>query len=208
MIAFVRGLLTGKDEDGVVVEAGQVGLEIRVPLSVLEQLPPVGEEVKLYTYFQVREDGMSLYGFLSQQEKKLFKQLLGVNGVGPKAALGILSALRPEDLRIALISGDAKAIAKAPGVGMKMAQRLILDLKDKMSMDELTESWMEANGKPVMQAEADSGLVGAAKEAVQALVALGYTNVEASKAVKKVELAEGMTAEDVLRASLKYLALV
>lgn len=208
MIAFVRGLLTGKDEDGVVVEAGQVGLEIRVPLSVLEQLPPVGEEVKLYTYFQVREDGMSLYGFLSQQEKKLFKQLLGVNGVGPKAALGILSALRPEDLRIALISGDAKAIAKAPGVGMKTAQRLILDLKDKMSMDELTESWMEANGKPVMQAEADSGLVGAAKEAVQALVALGYTNVEASKAVKKVELAEGMTAEDVLRASLKYLALV
>lgn len=198
----------GKDEDGVVVEAGQVGLEIRVPLSVLEQLPPVGEEVKLYTYFQVREDGMSLYGFLSQQEKKLFKQLLGVNGVGPKAALGILSALRPEDLRIALISGDAKAIAKAPGVGMKTAQRLILDLKDKMSMDELTESWMEANGKPVMQAEADSGLVGAAKEAVQALVALGYTNVEASKAVKKVELAEGMTAEDVLRASLKYLALV
>lgn len=208
MIAFVRGLLMGKDEDGVVVEAGQVGLEIRVPLSVLEQLPPVGEEVKLYTYFQVREDGMSLYGFLSQQEKKLFKQLLGVNGVGPKAALGILSALRPEDLRIALISGDAKAIAKAPGVGMKTAQRLILDLKDKMSMDELTESWMEANGKPVMQAEADSGLVGAAKEAVQALVALGYTNVEASKAVKKVELAEGMTAEDVLRASLKYLALV
>lgn len=208
MIAFVRGLLMGKDEDGVVVEAGQVGLEIRVPLSVLEQLPPVGEEVKLYTYFQVREDGMSLYGFLSQQEKKLFKQLLGVNGVGPKAALGILSALRPEDLRIALISGDAKAIAKAPGVGMKTAQRLILDLKDKMSMDELTESWMEANGKPVMPAEADSGLVGAAKEAVQALVALGYTNVEASKAVKKVELAEGMTAEDVLRASLKYLALV
>lgn len=208
MIAFVRGLLMGKDEDGVVVEAGQVGLEIRVPLSVLEQLPPVGDEVKLYTYFQVREDGMSLYGFLSQQEKKLFKQLLGVNGVGPKAALGILSALRPEDLRIALISGDAKAIAKAPGVGVKTAQRLILDLKDKMSMDELTESWMEANGKPAVQAEADSGLVGAAKEAVQALVALGYTNIEASKAVKKVELAEGMTAEDVLRASLKYLALV
>lgn len=207
MIAFVQGELASKEEDCVVVEAGMVGLEIRVPLSVLEALPAVGERVKLYTYFQVREEGMSLYGFLTQQDKQIFKQLLGVNGVGPKGALAILSALSLDDLRIALVSEDAKAIAKAQGIGLKTARRIILDLKDKISLDQLTESWMASNGAGDGAAEAgDSGLAGAAKEAVEALVALGYSHIEASKAVKKVELTEGMNAEDVLKASLKFLA--
>ena len=207
MIALVRGTLISKEEDSVVVEAGQVGLEIRVPLSVLEQLPQTGIEVKLYTYFQVREDGMSLYGFLTPQDKQIFKQLLGVNGVGPKAALAILSALSLDNLRIALVSEDAKAIAKAPGIGLKTARRIILDLKDKISLDQMTESWMAANGAGGAEEETlDMGLAGAAKEAVQALVALGYSHMEAAKAVKKVELTEGMTSEDVLKASLKYLS--
>ncbi len=209
MISFVKGPLIGIEEDIIVVAAGSVGLEIRVPLSVLEQLPAVGEEVKIYTYFQVREDGMSLYGFLSRQDKLMFKQLLGVNGVGPKAALGILSALRPDDLRIAIISGDAKAIARAPGIGAKTAQRVILDLKDKVSMDQAAEDWLRAGGAGAETPAAENGaagLAGAAREAVQALVALGYSNMEASKAVKKVELSEGMTTEDVLKASLKYLS--
>lgn len=207
MIAFVQGELASKEEDCVVVEAGMVGLEIRVPISVLEALPAVGERVKLYTYFQVREEGMSLYGFLTQQDKQIFKQLLGVNGVGPKGALAILSALSLDDLRIALVSEDAKAIAKAQGIGLKTARRIILDLKDKISLDQLTESWMASNGAGDGAAEAgDSGLAGAAKEAVEALVALGYSHIEASKAVKKVELTEGMNTEDVLKASLKFLA--
>lgn len=209
MIAFVKGPLIGVEEDVIVVEAGSVGLEIRVPLSVLEQLPAIGEEVKIDTYFQVREDGMSLYGFLNRQDKIMFKQLLGVNGVGPKAALGILSTLRPDDLRMAIISGDAKAISRAPGIGAKTAQRVILDLKDKVSMDQVTESWLQSGGKGAAASEAENaaaGLAGAAREAVQALVALGYSNLEASKAVKKVELSEGMTTEDVLKASLKYLS--
>lgn len=206
MIALVRGTLLSKEEDCVVVEAGQVGLEIRVPLPVLEALPPLGEEVKLYTYFQVREDGMSLYGFLTPQDKRIFKQLLAVNGVGPKAALAVLSAVSLEDLRIALVSEDAKAIARAPGIGLKTARRIILDMKDKISVDQLTESWMAANRAGKDDEAAEAGLAGAAKEAVQALVALGYSNVEAAKAVKKVELAEGMSAEDVLKASLKFLA--
>lgn len=207
MIALVRGTLVSKEEDLVVVEAGQVGLEIRVPLSVLERLPQAGTEVKLYTYFQVREDGMSLYGFLTPQDKQIFKQLLGVNGVGPKAALAILSALPLDDLRIALVSEDAKAIAKAPGIGLKTARRIILDLKDKISLDQMTESWMAANGAGKAEEEAlDMGLAGAAKEAVQALVALGYSQMEAAKAVKKVDLMEGMTSEDVLKASLRYLS--
>lgn len=207
MIAFVQGALMSKEEDCVVVEAGAVGLEIRVPLSVLEALPPVGEEVKLYTYFQVREEGMSLYGFLTQQDKRIFKQLLGVNGVGPKGALAILSALPLDDLRIALVSEDAKAIAKAQGIGLKTARRIILDLKDKISLDQLTESWIASNqGEDKRAEEAGFGLAGAAKEAVEALVALGYSHMEASKAVKKVELTEGMSSEDVLKASLKFLA--
>lgn len=209
MIAFVKGPLVQIEEDMVVVEAGSVGLEIRVPLPVLERLPALGQTVMLYTYFQVKEDGMSLYGFLDRQDKAVFKQLLGVNGVGPKGALGILSALRPDDLRMAILSGDAKAISKAPGIGAKTAQRVILDLKDKVSMEQVTESWMSANGasQPGTAGEAGaSGLSGAANEAVQALTALGYTNMEAAKAVKKVELKEGMTAEEVLKAALKHLS--
>ncbi len=206
MIAFVRGPLMGIEEDSVVVEAGGVGLEIRVPLPVLEQLPALGQEVKLYTYFQVKEDGMSLFGFLSPQDKGMFKRLIGVNGVGPKGALGILSVLRPDDLRMAVVSGDARAIARAPGIGVKTAQRVILDLKDKVSMDEVTEDFLSSAGAGGEDSAASLGLAGAAKEAVMALTALGYSNLEASKAVKKAELTEGMTAEAVLKAALKHLS--
>ncbi len=208
MIAFVRGPLIQVEEDHVVVEAGGVGLEVRIPGSVFGQLPPLGEEVRLYTYFQVREEGMSLYGFLNRQDKTMFKQLLSVNGVGPKGALGILSVLDPDDLRVAIASGDAKAIAKAPGIGVKTAQRVILDLKDKISMDQLTESWAaSAGGSRGGQGEdPGAGLFGAAREAVLALAALGYSNGEAARAVKQVELKEGMAAEDVLKASLKHLS--
>ena len=133
MIAYVKGPLIQIEEDRVVVETGGIGLEIRIPFSLFGQLPPIGEEVRLHTYFQVREDGMSLYGFLSRQDKTMFKQLLGVNGVGPKGALGILSVLDPDGLRVAVVSGDAKAIAKAPGIGLKTAQRVILRLKSSFS---------------------------------------------------------------------------
>ena len=151
---------------------------------------------------------MNLYGFLHVQDRQMFRQLLGVNRIGPKAALGILSAMRPDDLRMAIVSGDAKAISRAPGVGTKTAQRIILDLKDKVSMDQVTENWLKAGGEMEQKDSAASayGLAGAAREAVEALVALGYTSMEASRAVKKVSLQEGMTAEDVLKASLKHLS--
>lgn len=206
MIAFVRGPLMEIEEDSVVVETGGMGLEIRVPLPVLEQLPALGQEVKLYTYFQVKEDGMSLFGFLSPQDKSMFKRLIGVNGVGPKGALGILSVLRPDDLRMAVISGDAKAIARAPGIGVKTAQRVILDLKDKVSMDEVMEGFLPSAGSGKEEAAGALGLAGAAREAVMALTALGYSNLEASKAVKKAELTEGMTTEEALKAALKHLS--
>lgn len=205
MISFIRGPLVEKEEDVIVVEAGCVGYNIHVPLSLLEELPPLGNEVRIYTYLQVKEDSMSLYGFGSRQELKLFKQLLGVNGIGPKGALGILSAMRPDDLRLAVISGDAKAIARAPGIGVKTAQRLILDLKDRISAEDVLG--MQENGGNTREAAGKGGPKGAAgKEAVDALVALGYSAMEAAGAVRKVEVTEAMTAEDVLKASLKYLA--
>ena len=179
MISYVKGALAEKSGDRIVVEAGPVGLGIYVPLSVLEVLPPLGEEVKIYTYLQVREDDLSLYGFLNRQDLDMFRRLIGVNGIGPKGALGILSALSPDDLRLAILTGDAKAISK---------EEMLASVAD-------TE---ERTSVPLMQE--------AGREAATALVALGYSNLEASKAVKNVQITEDMDAEAVLRASLKYLA--
>ena len=173
MISYIKGPLTEIRGDMIVIEAGPVGLEVRVPLSLLDELPKVGEEVKIYTYFQVREDSMSLYGFLSRQDREMFQQLLGVNGVGPKGALGILSALRPDDLRLAILSGDAKAISRAPGIGVKTAQRVILDLKDKVSADDILSSVAE-DGESSGDISWQGSGGDAVKEAIPALVALGH----------------------------------
>ena len=192
MISYVKGILAEKAKDRIVVESGMI-------------LPPLGEEVKIYTHLQVREDDMSLYGFLSRSDLEMFRQLLGVNGIGPKGALGILSALRPEDLRLAVMTGDAKAISRAPGVGAKTAQRIILDLKDKVQAEDLLTPLLD--GRAAVSPAAGNGLSGnAVKEAVEALVALGYTNAEAVKAVKSANVTEEMDSEAVLKASLKYLA--
>ena len=192
MISYVKGILAEKAKDRIVVESGMMGIGIFVPMSVLEVLPPLGEEVKIYTHLQVRD-------------LEMFRQLLGVNGIGPKGALGILSALRPEDLRLAVMTGDAKAISRAPGVGAKTAQRIILDLKDKVQAEDLLTPLLD--GSAAVSPAAGNGLSGnAAKEAVEALVALGYTNAEAVKAVKSANVTEEMDSEAVLKASLKYLA--
>ena len=203
MISYIRGILTEASGDGIVVEAGGIGYEIRVPLSVLERLPRLGEEVKIHTFLQVREDGVGLFGFLDRGELAMFKQLLGVGGIGPKGALGVLTALKPDDLRLAVISGDAKAIARAPGVGIKTAQRIILDLKDKVSMDDILPA---ADGSgPDSGGRGDAVLGAAAREAMEALTALGYSSMEASRAVGRVEITGDMTAEDVLKQSLRFL---
>ncbi len=204
MFSYIKGLLAEVSADGIVVEAGNIGWQIYVPLSVLDRLPRAGEEVKIYTSFQVREDAMTLYGFLTRQDRQMFEQLLGVSGVGPKAALGILSAMQPDDLRMAIVSEDAKAIAKAPGIGPKTAKRLILDLKDKIRMEDILPGGDGLAEVPA--AVAATGVDGAAKEAVEALVALGYSMTEAARAVRQVPAAEDMTVEAILKASLKYLA--
>lgn len=203
MISYIRGTLAEKNEDSAVVEAHGVGYQIFVPVPVLSELPPLGESVKIYTYFSVREDGMSLFGFLSRQDLAMFKQLIGVNGIGPKSALGILSALRPDVLRMAVASGDAKTISRAPGVGPKTAQRIILDLKDKIRLEDVLAGGLEES---LAVPEEVSGVGQAGKEAVEALTALGYSAAEAAGAVKKVKITEEMTAEDVLKGALRHLA--
>ena len=205
MISYIRGTLAEKNEDSAVVEAHGVGYQIFVPVPVLSELPPLGESVKIYTYFSVREDGMSLFGFLSRQDLAMFKQLIGVNGIGPKSALGILSALRPDVLRMAVASGDAKTISRAPGVGPKTAQRIILDLKDKIRPEDVLAGGLEES---LAVPEEISGVGQAGKEAVEALTALGYSAAEAAGAVKKVKITEEMTAEDVLKGALRHLACV
>lgn len=201
MISYVKGRLVEILGDTIVVEAGCFGINIRVPLSLLDTLPDTGREVMIYTYFQVKEDAMNLYGFGNRQDLDMFRLLIGVNGVGPKGALAVLSVLSPDGLRMAILTGDVKAISRAPGIGAKIAQRIILELKGKLPDDVLTSGILT----PAASAP-DKKMAGAAGEAVEALTALGYSQAEALKAVSQVEGAEGMTAEDVLRASLKYLA--
>jgi len=205
LFSYIKGPLVEVFDDVIVIEAGQIGWNIHVPLSVMEALPRIGEELCVYTSFQVREDAMTLYGFLSRQELSMFRMLLSVNGIGAKAALSILSSLRLHDLRLAVLSEDVKAIAKAPGVGPKTAKRVILDLKDKLKAEDILPGGMPDMALAAEKLPESLGNQAAAKEAVEALVALGYSMTEATRAVRQVEVTDGMDAEAVLKASLKHL---
>lgn len=200
MIAFIKGILDTVSEDRIIVENQGVGFEILVPGSVAQALPQVGNTVKIYTYTYVREDVLQLYGFLTRDGMDMFKLLITVNGIGPKGALGILSVMDVDTLRLAILSDDAKSIAKAPGIGAKTASKLVLELKDKCHLEDILESGMEAS-QPL------SGGVDneARNDAIQALVALGYSATEAAGAVRNTEVTPDMTVEDILKQSLKNL---
>lgn len=205
MIGFVRGKIADLTEDQVVVETGGIGYNIKITPNISSFLRGNGEEVKIYTYLSVREDAMNLYGFLTKDDLEFFKLLIGVNGIGPKGAQAILSGISADDLRFAIISGDAKTISKAPGIGAKTAQRIILDLKDKLNLQDAFELRTKhlTSGKEEM-----SDMTDARQEAVEALTALGYTSTDALKAVKKVPLEENMDVEEILKAALKQMALL
>lgn len=194
MISFVKGELSEILEGKIVVETGGLGIEINVPASVMEELPGIGDEVKIYTYFRVSEDAMSLYGFNTRRDLAMFEQLIGVSGIGPKGALSILSAMNPDELRMAIMTGDDRMIATAPGIGVKTAQRVIVDLKDKVNADGLTG---EISTKTAV-------ISSDAAEVIDALVNLGYARTEASRAVRSVA-AEGMDAEKMLKEALRSL---
>ncbi len=201
MYSYIKGELVEIQPESIVVEAGQIGYEIRMPANMVGRLGGIGQSVKVYTYLHVKEDLMELYGFLSRDDLQVSRLLLGVNGIGPKGALAILTALTPDDLRIAVLGEDAKAIAKAPGIGSKTAQRVILELKDRLSLVPVA-----GNVSPAAQAISQDSSSAVKAEAVQALVALGYSSSEAWKSVGKIELAPEMTVEELLKLCLKQMS--
>lgn len=205
MIAYIKGEIADISEDNLVLEANNIGYNIKISTGTAGLLPGIGEEVKIYTYTYVREDAFLLYGFLTKDDLEIFKKLITVNGIGPKGGLAILSVMSADDLRFAIIAGDAKAISKAPGIGAKTAERVILDLRDKVSIEDSFVN-KEAAALKGMSAKAASGAGTAAiarNEAVEALTALGYSASEALKAVKQVEITEGMDVEEILKQALK-----
>ena len=202
MYSYIRGELAEINSDHIVLDVNGIGYQIYIPTNTLNYLPSIGEMVKIHTYLYIREDAMMLYGFLTRDDLDMFKMLITVSGIGPKGGLGILSTLSTDDLRFAVLSDDAKAIAKAPGIGAKTAQRVIIALKDKMSLEEAFEKKLEHTTDKVLP-ENNS----IKNEGVLALNALGYSSTESLKAVSKVEITEDMDVEDVLKAALKHMSL-
>lgn len=202
MYAYIKGELAEKNIDHIVVETGGIGYLIYVPAQSIDYLPDEGDQIKVYTYLYIREDAMVLYGFLTKDDLEIFKMLITVSGIGPKGGLGILSTLSADDLRFAILSGDSKTISKAPGIGAKTAQRVIIDLKDKMSLEEAFEKKLENNADGV-QKTLNSSIK---NDAVLALSALGYSSAESLKAVSKVDITDDMDVEDVLKLALKNMS--
>lgn len=199
MIGYLKGELVEVKEQYVLVEVGNIGYEIFLPPSSIMELPARGSQLKLYTYLHVREDAMSLFGFLSKDDLEMFKLLITVNGIGPKGALGILSAISADDIRFAVLAEDAKTISKAPGIGAKTAGKLILELKDKFKL----ETAFEQKLMNETQRREGSGILAKREEAVQALTVLGYSSAEALKFVNQVDITEDMSSEDILKLCLK-----
>lgn len=202
MYAYIKGELAEKNIDHIVVEAGGIGYLIYVPAQSIDYLPDEGDQIKVYTYLYIREDAMVLYGFLTKDDLEIFKMLITVSGIGPKGGLGILSTLSADDLRFAILSEDSKTISKAPGIGAKTAQRVIIDLKDKMSLEEAFEKKLENNADGVQKTLNSS----TKNDAVMALSALGYSSAESLKAVSKVDITDDMDVEDVLKLALKNMS--
>ena len=194
MIAYIKGIFEEITEDGIVVEAGGVGYGIAVPPSLASELT-LGDEVKIYTYYQVAEDMQKLYGFASREDRRVFTQLLKVSGIGPKLAMSIMSTVSTDELKLA----DVKTLSRAPGLGKKTAEKLILELKDSFDAAEVISGTKAPQGAPLVMDDAFS-------EAAQALMALGYSSSEAMKAVRQVEPRDGITVDDVLQEAFRHLA--
>lgn len=201
MIAFVKGTLAEVKENIAVIENNGIGFNVYITGRDAGQLVRTGMEVLLHTYMDVREDAIQLFGFLSKDDLETFRLLLKVNGIGPKAALGVLTAISAVDLRFAVLADDIWAISAAPGIGKKTAQKLVLELKDKFSLEDAFEQKLAENTEIVSAAPNDNQ-----GEAVQALVALGYAGSDALKAVRAANITADMSTEDILKAALKHIS--
>lgn len=200
MIGYIKGEVAAIYEDRIIVENGGIGYNIFMPASSIDLIDGIGITVKIYTYLLVREDALLLYGFLIKDDLDLYKMLISVNGIGPKGGLALLSVMTADELRFAIISQDAKTIGKAPGIGPKTAQRVIIDLKDKIDLaqafDDMRSMATEGTNRVTQGSIKD--------EAVEALVALGYSQSESYKAVRNVEASDSV--ENVLKQALTLMS--
>lgn len=192
MFAHISGIVAEKNVDSIVIDAGGIGFLLNVSAATLSSMPAVGEKFKLYTVFNVREDAMELCGFATREEKRMYERLRTVGGVGSKLALQALSTLSVRDLSLALVTGDAGVLCRVPGIGKKLAQRLVLELKDKVDDSQLASSSAAVQPK-------SSGME---SEAIAALLALGFSAAEASKAVS-AHAAEATSLDNLIYLSLK-----
>jgi len=197
LISYIKGILEDMSPGMVVVDNHGIGYQMMVPMRG-ESFPKIGQEIKIYTHMHVREDDVSLFGFLSKEEKEAFELLIGVNGIGPKVGLSVLSTLSVYELKMAVISEDVKTISKTPGLGPKGAKKLILELKDKLSFEELEEYGVGAEIFDTSADSSDSVMI-----TIEGLVSLGYSKSEAAIAVNKVEAAKDLTPEELLKKALK-----
>ena len=201
MIRFLKGIVADITIDEVVLEVSGIGYAIKVPSSVIDNIRTVGIEAKLYTYMSVKEDGVTLFGFLTKDDLDIFKKVISVSGIGPKGGLGIISTLSADGVRLAVLSNDAKAIAKAPGIGAKTASKLIIELKDKIDLEEAFEKSKNASAGVavnVMNNEVTS-------DAIQALIALGYSNSDVLKAVRSIDIDENTSTQDIIKSALRII---
>jgi Holliday junction DNA helicase RuvA len=201
MFAFVEGIIDDLDYENCIIDIGGFGVNVGISARTAAQLPGIGEHAKLYTYTSVREDDISLYGFLSRDDLDMFRRLISVSGVGPKSALGILSELDADSVRFAVLSGDAKTLSKAPGVGAKTAQRIVLELKDKVKLSD--ESMVAHMMTGTEKAATDKALTLSQQDAISALVALGYSQTESRKAVLAAAVDANADSGEILSAALK-----
>lgn len=202
MYSYIKGTLEEILGDTIVVENQGIGYNILPTGQVLNHLPPIGGEIKVYTYTYVREDALGLFGFRTRDELSVFRLLIGVSGIGPKGAIAVLSAMSPDDLRFAVLGDDAKAIEKVPGIGKKTAQRLIIELRDKLDLEDAFESALSGGTDAVhISGEKNDNR----SEAVLALTALGYGSAEATKAVQAVESSADTPVETILKEALRHL---
>jgi len=199
MYAYIKGEIVDITEDNLVLECNNIGYNIRIPLSVAQRLPGVGATVKIYTYTSVREDAFHLFGFLSRDDLEIYKKLIAVNGIGPKGALSILSVMSTDDLRCAIVSGDSKSISKAPGIGNKSAERIILELRDKVRLG------FEASSAGTSAAGGALSNTAAKNEATEALISLGYLPAEALKAVNQIKITDDMDSGSILKQALRVI---
>ena len=200
MITFLTGEVVSVTDSTLILDVNHIGFRVFISSRDAHRMPRKGEEVTVYTYMSVREDAMNLYGFLSEDDLDIYRRLIQVSGIGPKGGLGILSAMTASELRMAILTDDAKAISAAPGIGPKTAKKLILEMKDRVDLEETLSRQLGIGQEEVTGTEE---LEKNKAEAVSIMTALGYSAAEALRAVKRVKVTEEMTADDILRSALR-----